>query len=405
MAAAGSIADRPIAPVWRREPYRVLFPLGIALAWAGVLHWGLLAIGALTEYRSIFHSLAQIEGFMTCFASGFLFTFVPRRTGTPPPSSWQMLLAVACPIAIVGFAWAERWALSQIFWLVFLGNLIAFLVRRARGLPAKSIPSFVWVPVSVGMSVIATVLTAVGAIRGPDAMWLHDIGRGMILQGLFTGLVVGIGGMLVPVVTRGAAFPDAGREVSRKRLLHLTLALVFYASFWVEAWSISLGFAVRGLIAGWALFTAAGIWRPPLLPGIHRWMVWASAWLLPIGYLFVAAWPAYRRAGLHVIFIGTFATMAMAVSLHVVASHCGRMDLLQRKSVRLRLLAIFLVAALTCRLFVEFDPTHFYRWLGAAAFSFLVATLMWASTVAAALAKPVGHLPSPAPLPFRAASS
>jgi len=383
----------------------VLFPLGIALAWAGVLHWMLLAIGVFTEYRSIFHSLAQIEGFMTCFASGFLFTFVPRRTGTPPPSTWQLLIALTCPIAIVAFAWTERWALSQVFWLLFLGNLVAFLVRRVRRAPARSIASFVWVPISVVMSGIATVLTAVGAIRGPDAMWLHDVGRGMILQGLFTGLVIGIGGMLVPVVTRGTTFPDAGLEVARKRLLHLALALVFYASFFVDAWFISFGFAVRGMIAGWALFTAAGIWRPPLLPGLHRWLVWASAWLLPIGYLFVAAWPAYRRAGLHIIFVGSFATMAMAVSLHVVASHCGRMDLLQRKSVRLRLLAIFLLVALICRLFVDFDPTHFYRWMGAAAFCFLAATLMWVSTAAAALASPVAHLPSPAPLPFKAVSS
>jgi hypothetical protein len=83
---------------------------------------------------------------------------------------------------------------------VLLRNLIAFFATRIRGLPsARSIPSFIWVPISVAMSAIATFLTVVGAIRGPDAMWLHDVGWGMILQGLFAGLVVGIGAMLVPV--------------------------------------------------------------------------------------------------------------------------------------------------------------------------------------------------------------
>jgi uncharacterized protein involved in response to NO len=116
-AVKSPIAGASITPLWRGEPYRLLFPLGISPAWAGVLHWLLLAVGVFTEYRSIFHSLAQIEGFMSCFASGFLFTFVPRRTGTRPPSTWQMALAVACPIAIVAFAWTERWALSLLFWL------------------------------------------------------------------------------------------------------------------------------------------------------------------------------------------------------------------------------------------------------------------------------------------------
>jgi uncharacterized protein involved in response to NO len=382
--------------LWRREPYRLLFPLGIALAWAGVLHWLLLAVGVFTEYRSIFHSLAQIEGFMTCFASGFLFTFVPRRTGTRPPAAWQMALAMACPIAIVALAWTERWALSQLCWLLLLGNLIGFLVSRVRGLSsARSIPSFIWVPMSVAMSVIATVLAAIGASRGPEEMWLHDVGRGMILQGLFTGLVVGIGGMLIPVITRGAAFPDPGAAASRQRLFHLVLSLAFFASFRLEAWtSVPLGFGLRALIVSWALFSAARVWRPPSLPGVHRWMVWIAAWLLPLGYACVALLPAYRRAGLHVIFIGCFATMAFAVSLHVVASHSGRMDLLQGRSLRLESLALLLALALLCRLLVELDPVHFYRWLAAAAFSFLVATLVWASIVLAALSRPFVHVGS-----------
>ena len=76
-------------PAWRREPYKVLFPLGMLLAWAGVLHWFLHGIGVLHDYRPVFHSIAQIQGFMMCFAVGFLFTAIPRRTGTWPPAATQ----------------------------------------------------------------------------------------------------------------------------------------------------------------------------------------------------------------------------------------------------------------------------------------------------------------------------
>src|SRR5207237_10323488 len=99
-SAAGSI--------WRREPYRLLFPLGVLLAWAGVLHWFLLATGVFSEYRSIFHAFAQIEGFMTCFAVGFLFTLIPRRTATAPPASWQMAFATSPPLAVTVCAWFGR---------------------------------------------------------------------------------------------------------------------------------------------------------------------------------------------------------------------------------------------------------------------------------------------------------
>ena len=33
------------APTWRREPYRLLFPLGAALGVAGVLPWLLFGVG------------------------------------------------------------------------------------------------------------------------------------------------------------------------------------------------------------------------------------------------------------------------------------------------------------------------------------------------------------------------
>src|SRR5438067_5750236 len=110
------------APTWRREPYLLLFPLGALLAWAGVLPWLLFALGATPlyvpmleaiGYRAAFHPIAQVEGFLTCFAVGFLFTFVPRRTGTAPPAAWQMILALAAPVAAVVFAWFEWWLAAQ----------------------------------------------------------------------------------------------------------------------------------------------------------------------------------------------------------------------------------------------------------------------------------------------------
>ncbi len=106
----------PRKPSLRTDPYRIMFPLGWLLAWAGVLHWLLFALGVIDDYRSIFHSMAQIQGFLTCFGIGFLFTFIPRRTGTGPVSWPELAFAVVAPIGTVVCAWFDRYALAQAFW-------------------------------------------------------------------------------------------------------------------------------------------------------------------------------------------------------------------------------------------------------------------------------------------------
>src|ERR671938_1519947 len=200
------------APAWRREPYVLLFPLGTLLAWAGVLPWFLFALGATPlyvpmleaiGYRAAFHPIAQVEGFLTCFAVGFLFTFIPRRTGTGPPAAWQMIVALAAPVAAVVFAWFEQWLAAQISWLALLAVLVGFAARRMTFARRPAPASFVWVATGLLMGAAGAVLAGIGMTLDQPTFWLHLVGRGLLLQGLFTGLVLGIGGLLLPLVTHG----------------------------------------------------------------------------------------------------------------------------------------------------------------------------------------------------------
>lgn len=368
-------------PAWRREPYQVLFPLGVLLAWAGVLHWLLLAIGVIEEYRSIFHAFAQIEGFMTCFAVGFLFTLIPRRTATAPPAAWQMLIALAAPVAITISAWFEEWALSQVPWLLLMAVLIQFAVSRFRapGAALRIPNSFVWVVLALVMGVCGSILAGVGAALGEHLSWLHDIGRALVLQGMFTGLVLGVGGMLLPVITRGAP-PHAGTPSSvPAKAAHLVAGIAFIGTFFIEVLvAARIGFALRAAIALLVLLASAEIWRPPSVPGLHRRLIWLAAWLLPAGYACVAAFPEHPKAWLHVVFIGCFALLALCISIHVVLSHGGAPRPLDRRPWPAALMGALILSALALRVLVNLDPAHVYRWLGAAAATFLAATLVWA---------------------------
>ncbi len=387
--APASLANaEATGPRWRSEAYRILFPLGGLLAWAGVLHWFLLATGAIEEYRSTFHAITQIQGLMTCFAVGFLFTFIPRRTGGPPASAWQMAVAVVAPVATTAFAWFELWVASQAFWVLDLLMVMGFAFSRVRRARSRGTfpPGFLWVPGALFGSLVAAVVSGVGGAAGGDLLWLHDLGRSFIQQGLFTGLVLGIGSLLLPVLAYGK--PPAPSAGGRGAIAaHAAALAAFVASFVVEQRvSIAAAFAMRAAITSGVLWSA-GLWRRPTAPGLHRFLAWLSAWCLPLGALLVALFPGYRRAGLHVIFIGCFALAALSVSIHVALTHAGRARLLEQRPWQVAGLALLLAAAVACRAAADLDPVRFMLWLGCASAAFLGATVLWGWLVVPRLAE------------------
>ncbi len=371
------------------NPWRMFFPLGVLLGWAGVLHWLLYAAGVTDQYRAVFHATAQIQGFITCIAVGFLYTFVPRRTGTKPPSPLEMSVGALAPAAATLAAWLEHWAIAQAMWAAGVVVVAAFVVRRVLAPGGiRRVPGvFMWVPMALLAGAAGAGLVAVVAVVGPreqPELWL--LGRGWLLQGFVTALVVGVGGTMIPTLTRGEAGPGPAPGGRSGRLAHLAAAILFLASLPVEVYVAPRpGFGLRALVAGGVLISAARLWRPPSLPGWHRRLIWLSAWLLPAGYAAASVDPALRSAALHVVFIGSFAMMALSVSLHVALSHGGRPEQLARSSWRVSAMGLLLLAAVASRLLAGIDSAHLKPWLGCAAGSFLLATAVWVWLVVPAI--------------------
>jgi uncharacterized protein involved in response to NO len=376
---------------WRREPYRILFPLGAALAVIAVLPFPLRTAGGGS--LALFHSVAQILGFLTCFVVGFLFTFVPRRTRTPPPDAWEMTVAVVVPPAAVATAWVNAGQTPYVLWLGLVAVTIVFTVSRMRapGATGKVPAVMVWVPLSLVAGAVGAALAAVApflAGGGAPASWV--IGRGLLVQGLVSGLVLGVGGLLVPQLTRGEAAgeePDPGR---RRRLLaaHAIAAAVFFGSFPLEVLAAPrIGIALRAAAATAVLVGTAEVHRRPTLPGLHRWLVWLAAWLVPLGFLVAALFPHHRAAALHVVFVGGFSQLALAVGNHVALSHGGRPERLSASPASLRVMAVLLAAAFASRILAGVDLAHVARWLSWAALAFAGAVAAWGVAVAPALVR------------------
>ncbi len=371
---------------WRSKPYRLLFPLGLLLAWAGVLHWLLHAVGLLADYRPVFHAITQIQGFMLCFALGFLLTAIPRRTGTAPPAGWELGVALIAPIGTTAAAWFGRFALSQLFWITLVLMLLRFMVRRLLDAEARRKPpnSFLWIPISFALGLTGSLLIAAYAVLGDEYYRLHELGRLFLLQGLFVGLVLGLSGMLLPLRTRGESSRDASTTPRDRieRVAHLAAALLFAGSFLLETQlSLRGGLALRAVLTLVVLLASARIWCPPSVPGWHRWLVWLAAWMIPLGYAVAAVFPAQKKAGLHVVFIGGFALLALSIGLHVTLAHGGYERLIRGRSWRVAAFGGLMLLAMVLRSLVDFDPPRFFLWIGCSAAAFLVATLLWATLV------------------------
>lgn len=378
------MATAPLPHGWRAAPYRAPFALGAALAVFAVLPF--VSRGAGGGALGLFHPLAQIEGFLSCFLAGFLFTFLPRWTRTAAPGAWEMTAALALPAACVVSAWAGLAALAHGAWLALAAVIVRFATSRARA-ARRPLPAAVrvWAPLAILSGAAGALLSATAPlVAGTSAPRAWILGRGLLAQGFVAGLVLGLGGVLVPRITRGEPSPDllhAGRP-RRATALHVLAALAFYASFPVEVLlDARLGMALRALVATAVLVAAAGIHRAPTLPGVHRQLVWIAAWLVPLGFWLAALAPSLRTAALHVVFVGGFTQLTLALSAHVVLSGGGRAPPLAESRWRACSVAALIALACGARLVAAIDRARIPFWLAVAGATFVAAILAWAALV------------------------
>ncbi len=377
----------------RREPYRLFFPLGVALAWAGILHWLLHAIRLIPEYRPIFHAMTQVQGFLTCMAAGFVFTMLPRRTQSLPAAGWQITATAALPCVTVAAAWWQRWNLSQLAWLLTGLLLAEFALRRLYGSSSGRRPpvGFVWIPAGLSMGVIGASISLVYGRLDPALAWLHTVASGLVLQGLFIGFILGAGTLAIPLMTRDDGPPDMRSAPADAPALaaHLVAITAIGASFWVEA-TVSLRGALllRGLVIVAVYLFALDMWQPPTRPGWNAPAIWFAAWLVPAGYLTAAAFPAVAIAGLHLTFIGGFSLLALLISTQVILGHGGFTHLRLGKPWIVPTLILSMLAAIGFRAAMELDPRRFFVWMAAAAVVFLAGLLMWVLFALPKLARP-----------------
>jgi uncharacterized protein involved in response to NO len=365
---------------WRSEPFRAFFPLGVVLGWVGIGHWLLYSVGMTATYSCMMHGLVQTQAFLMAFAVGFLMTALPRRTQAPPASAGELWLVAAALMTTGVAATAEQWVIAEISYVVVLLVLLEFAVRRFLGRASDRRPpaAFVLIPFAFlhGLAGAGFILAG-AAFDAPP--WTVALGRLLVEQGVFLCLVVGIGGLVLPLMAGAPPPPDLGSSPRerRKAVAYGVAGTTILASLLLEqaGWA-TLGPLVRAGVVAIGLGLGGGAWRLPALPGLHRRLVWLAVWLTPLGLASAGIWPDYRVPALHVLFIGGFSLLAFGVATHVALSHLNLEHERERSPIAIQILGAGIILAMLGRVAADWSATYFEH-LGAAAAAWLIGSAAW----------------------------
>ena len=387
----------------RRHPYRIFFPLGWLMMWVGLLPWVLFAWAGLSEYPRDLHVLVLIQGALTSFAVGFLFTMLPRRLDAPAPTSWQVWQAIVTPPLHAWLVWQEQLAWAHGVWCLLALTMVGFTASRIYGFNAerRGPIAFAWIPLAWGFGLAGAGLQAIHTAQPPGAVGFlvlssEAIGLGwlMLTHGLFLSLILGVGGLFLPLVFHKQSSTDADQVPNAKvqQRLHMVAAMVVLFSFAGQAsgwWHLSL--LIRAGTVLLVLLMMAGIHRPPSIAGTQRKLIWLATWCLPAGIALLAAIPSRPQIGLHIFFLGGIGLITLAVALHVGLAHSTGQELVFKPVLQTQLFGALTGLALVLRIVAEIDHIHRFDWLGAAAAVMLLALLPWAQLVLTRLVPAIGR--------------
>ncbi|HEV2104831.1 MAG TPA: NnrS family protein, partial [Candidatus Eisenbacteria bacterium] len=186
----------PVAP----EPYRVLFPLGAALAIAGAAPWVANGLGR-AAWPGPLHAALMVEGFELAFVCGFLLTAMVAFTHGPRAGRGELALAALGLSAFAVATFAGRAALAPAAFTLTLLVPVVALARRVRVGAAAPPEEFALVGVGLALGLAGGALQTLAAL-GLAAEPAPRFGLRLVSLGMVLCLVLGLGGLLVPTFMR-----------------------------------------------------------------------------------------------------------------------------------------------------------------------------------------------------------
>ena len=358
------------------DPYRIFFPLGILMGIAGVSIWPLYYWGAIGGYNGRSHAFVQTDCFLYAFIVGFLWTALPRFAGTSIPSrASQYFVACLLVAAVVAFEF-QYFRVGHVIFVAVHAMVIAVAARRFIRRQHPPPETFVLVGFGLLSGMVGAILAA-GVAWELVPLGLDVLGRRLLTEGMVLLLVLGIGGFLGPRLLGFAQLPNfqnleklSGNTkpsfamMKHRQTIYAIAAMLLLLSIVVEyGWSLPAVAWLRAGIGTSLILLNIQPWRKPATRTTLSWCVWIAHWLLITALWMVVIVPKYRIDFLHIMFMGAFTLLILAVGTRVVLSHGGHGLGEESRSWPLRIGIITVIIAMFARIAAPFVPLSYFSHL------------------------------------------
>ena len=359
------------------EPFRIFFPTGVLLAIVGVSLWLLYYLGVGIPYPNVTHARLMIEGFMASFIFGFLGTAGPRLTSTPPFSPAEVATLFTLDLLAAGAHLGGAHRAGDICFLLCLLVFMRVLAKRFRQRKDSPPPNFVLVALGLVSGVVGAGLVAYA--EATQYSRIYQFGSALLNECFVLLPILGVApffiGRLLDLpssnLPESRAFPPEWRRAAAFAGL---VGVLTIASFAIDAF----GWPKTG---GWLRVAALSLYVGRRMPFRGRTFLAnclrVGIVTILVGFAVIAAWPIYRVAGLHIVFITGFNFIAFTVAIRVVFGHSGNLDLLSKRLWFFIATGALLYLAMVARFTADLAPAVRILHLLAAAICWLVAALVW----------------------------
>lgn len=386
--ACASVARRGIS--WlllSREPFRLFFPLAVAVGMAGVALWPLYFSGLISFYPGLSHARLMAYGFFGGFILGFLGTALPKIMGVSPFRPWEAVFLLTVYAAMIIELLAARTALGDGLFVVLLlvfAVLLSIRIRQRSDIPP---PGFVLVVLALLCGGAGAVLSILQNYSETAFFW-GTLQHLLVYQGFMLLPILGVGAFLFPRffgTPSAQAFEESVNPPpgwTAKAWVALLTGACIVGSFWIEAagW-VRIGPAVRLLAALAYLGGAVPFYRAGTNRSAPAVILKLAIGLLFGGFLAILLLPAYRVSLLHLTLIGGFAMITFTVATRVIFGHSGNLGLLERPNRWLWVSIGLMLLAMITRISGDFWPKVLASHYSYGALVWIGAALVWSAYV------------------------
>jgi uncharacterized protein involved in response to NO len=368
-----------------QEPYRIFFPLGILFGLAGAAIWPLYSFGVTSTYSGRSHAFVQIFGFLYAFIAGFLLTAVPRFTGTEPPSRVTQYVLAGFLLLAVAASELRAFAIGTASFVAAHLIVLVLVARRFARRKQNPPPTFVLIGLAMLAGALGAFLTAAVAWELIPAEW-DLLGKRLLTEGMVMLLVLGVGGFLGPRLLGYAALPKPGAPVQGDPRIPAIAGITIFMSILIEyGFDVGAMAYLRAAVVSSVMIGSLHLWRQPATKTTLSWTIWIAHWIIALGVWVVAAAPKYRADFLHLVFVGGFSLLILAIGTRVTLSHGGYDLSAEKRSWPLRIgLTLALVATLA-RVGAPFAANTYFNHLMWAALLWMSGMIVWGGYIIATI--------------------